>query len=87
LKHDRLVGLVADLASASGVTLRGPVRDREVFGRYEAQVMSRRTVLVEAQNAHGEWEILIQGSEENVHMALVAAKRLIDIGLQRRFTP
>ena len=82
-----MVGLVADLASASGVTLRGPIRGKEVFGRYEAQVMSRRTVLVEALNGHGEWEILIQGSEENVHVALSMAKRLLDIGLQKRFTP
>ncbi len=86
LKVDRLANLVRDLASVSGVALRGPLRDRVVFGRFEAQVVSRRTVVVEALNAHGVWETLIQGSEENVYVALSAAKRLFDIGLQGRFT-
>ena len=82
---DRLRGLVADVASASGVTLRGPTRGREVFGHYEAQVMSRKTVAVEALNAHGEYEILIEGSEAEVFAALAAAKRILDIQLQLRF--
>jgi len=82
---DRLRGLVADVASASGVTLRGPTRGREVFGHYEAQVMSRKTVAVELLNAHQEYEILIEGSENEVYAALTAAKRLFDVGLQMRF--
>lgn len=83
---DRLVGLIADVSSASGVTLRGPSYGRVVFGAYEAQVMSRKVVTIEAFNASGEWEILIQGGEEEVWGGLTAAKRLLDIGLQKRFT-
>jgi hypothetical protein len=84
---DRLVGLVADVSSASGVTLKGPVYGRVVVGAYEAQVMSRKVVTVECLNAHGEYEILIQGKEEEVWAGLTAAKRLLDIQLQKRFTP
>ena len=87
MRFDRLVGLIADVSSCSGVTLRGPIRDKEVFGHYEAQVMSRKTVAVEALNAHGEYEILIEGSEAEVFAALSAAKRILDIQLQKRFTP
>ena len=85
MRVDRLVGLVADVASASGVTLRGPIRGRVVFGAYEAQVMSRKVVVVELLNAHGEWEILIEGSENEVYVALMAAKRLYDVALQLKF--
>jgi hypothetical protein len=84
---DRLVGLVRDVSSASGVVLRGPVYGRVVVGRYEAQVMSRKTVTVECLNAHGEWEVLIQGKEEEVWAGLTATKRVLDIQLQKRFTP
>jgi len=85
VRVDRLVGLVADVASASGVTLRGPIRGRVVFGAYEAQVMSRKVVVVEMLNAHGEWEILIEGGENEVYVALTAANRLYDVALQLRF--
>jgi hypothetical protein len=85
LKNDRLVGLVRDVSSASGVVLRGPVYGRVVVGAYEAQVMSHKMVTIEALNAHGEYEVLIQGTEEEVWMGLRAAKRLMDIGLQQRF--
>ena len=82
---DRFVGLMSDVSSVSGVTLRGPFRGKEVYGRYENQIMSRGVVSVEALNAHGEWEPLVCGSEVEVVKALVVAKRLLDIGLQLRF--
>jgi hypothetical protein len=85
VKSDKLVGLIADVASCSGVTLRGPFRGREVFGRYESQVMSRGAVAVELLNANGEYEIWISGSEAEVYAALTAMKRLYDVALQMRF--
>jgi hypothetical protein len=85
MRVDRLIGLIGDVASASGVTLRGPIRGRVVFGCYESQVLSRGTVAVECLNAHGEYELLVGGSEAEVYAALTAMKRLYDIGLQMRF--
>ena len=46
--------------------------------------MSRKTVAVEVLNAHGEWEVLVEGSEEFVYGALMVAKRVLDIGLQMK---
>lgn len=79
-KVDPLLPLIQRVALLSGVTLRGPLRGREVFGRYEAQAMSRKTVSVEALNLHGEWEIWVSGSELEVRRTLEAVVRLLEVG-------
>ena len=85
MKNDKLAGLVHDVANVSGVELVLNPPERVVYGRYEAQVMSRKVVRVDIKNAHGEWEILIEGGENEVYVALTAAKRLYDVALQLRF--
>ena len=85
MKNDRLRGLVADVASASGVSLFLHPVGRVVYGVYESQAMSRRVRRLDVVNAHGEQEVLIEGSEAEVFAALTAAKRILDIQLQLRF--
>ena len=78
-QKDRLVDLMHDLANASGVQLKGPFRDRVDYGGYENQRMTRGTVMFEALNAHGNWEVVFSGSDREAAEFLTAAKRLFDI--------
>jgi len=79
-QKDRLGDQMRDLATASGVQLRGPNRIPNAYGKYENQKMSVTHVTFEALTDNGEWEVLYAGHEREAAKFLQSAKRLIDIG-------
>jgi len=79
LRRDVLADGAARLSNGCGVQLRS-YRGRVACGVYEASALYRHLATVEALNGHGEWEILLRGSELEVKRFIDAANRLMDLG-------
>lgn len=79
---DLLLG-VRRLSNASGVEIRLS-RGRVAVGSYEGQATSRKTVSLEVLNGHGEYEVLLEGSEWEVARFVASANRLYDVAQEMK---